>query len=156
MQASALLLHWGSYSRARNLWVLIVYLFFLPVVLPSEIRHRPSGESVSWCLETSLFLKTPFPGWISVPISFVSLFIFYLLFYLLSKTVGCLSGCLMSSASIQKLFCGICLAFKCSFDEFLGEKVVSPSYSSTILGSPPLSFSCKSCFCFYSDSQFTN
>ena len=26
--------------------------------------------------------------------------------------------------------------FKCSFDEFVGEKVVSPSYSSTILGPP--------------------
>ena len=82
-------------------------------------------------------LSTPFPGWISVPTSFVSLFIFYILSYLLSKTMGCLSGCLMSSASIQKLFCGICSAFKCSFDEFVGEKVVSPSYSSTILG-PPL------------------
>ena len=34
-------------------------------------------------------------------------------------------GCLMSSAGIQKLFCGIYLAFKCSFDEFVGEKVVS-------------------------------
>ena len=43
----------------------------------------------------------------------------------------------MSSASIQKLFCGIYSAFKCSFDEFVGEKVVSPSYSSAILG-PPL------------------
>ena len=41
---------------------------------------------------------------------------------------------LMSSASIQKLFCGIYSVFKCSFDEFVGEKVVSPSYSSTILG----------------------
>ena len=50
--------------------------------------------------------------------------------------MGCLSGCLMSSASIQKLYCGICSAFKCSFDEFVGEKVVSPSYSSTILGPP--------------------
>ena len=57
--------------------------------------------------------------------------------WLLSKTMGCFSGCLMSSAGIQKLFCGICSAFKCSFDEFVGEKVVSPSYSSTILG-PPL------------------
>ena len=37
----------------------------------------------------------------------------------------------------SKLFCGICSAFKCSFDEFFGEKVVSPSYSSTILGPPP-------------------
>ena len=53
--------------------------------------------------------------------------------YLLSKTMGCFSGCLMSSAGIHKLFCGIYSEFKCSFDEFLGEKVVSPSYSSTIL-----------------------
>ena len=44
----------------------------------------------------------------------------------------------MSSAGIQKLFCGIYSAFKCSFDEFVGEKVVSPSYSSTILGLLPL------------------
>ena len=46
--------------------------------------------------------------------------------------MGCFSGRLMSSASDQKLFCDVCSAFKCSFDEFLGEKVVSPSYSSTI------------------------
>ena len=44
----------------------------------------------------------------------------------------CFSGCLMSSASIQKLFCRIYSALKCSFDEFVGEKVVSPSYSSAI------------------------
>ena len=42
----------------------------------------------------------------------------------------------MSSAGIQKLFCGIYLAFKCSFDEFVGEKVFSPSYSSAILAPP--------------------
>ena len=51
--------------------------------------------------------------------------------------MGCFSGCLMSSAGIQKLFCGIYSAFKCSFDEFVGEKVVSLSYSSATLG-PPL------------------
>jgi len=43
----------------------------------------------------------------------------------------------MSSAGIQKLFCGIYSAFKCSFDEFVGKKVFSLSYSSTILA-PPL------------------
>ena len=58
---------------------------------------------------------------ISIPTSFVSLFIFYILSYLLSKTMGCLSGCLMSSASIQKLFCRICSDFKCPFNEFGGE-----------------------------------
>ena len=48
--------------------------------------------------------------------------------------MGCFSGYLMSSASIQKLFCGIYSEFKCSFDEFVGEKVVSLSYSSAIFG----------------------
>ena len=43
----------------------------------------------------------------------------------------------MSSASTPKLFCEICSAFNCSFDEFVGEKVVSLSYSSAILA-PPL------------------
>ena len=57
--------------------------------------------------------------------------------HLLSKTMVCLSGCLMSSATIQKLFCGICSVFKCSFNEFVGEKLVSLSYSSAILGPPP-------------------
>ena len=53
--------------------------------------------------------------------------------------MGCFSGYLVSSAGNQKLFCGIYSAFKCSFDEFVGEKMVSPSYSSAILG-PPLFF----------------
>ena len=65
------------------------------------------------------------------------LFVFYIFSYLFLKTMICFSGCLMSSAGIQKLFCGTYSAFKCSFDEFVGEKVVSPSYSSTILGPPP-------------------
>ena len=67
---------------------------------------------------------------------------FYLLYFVLppSNTMDCLSVCLMCSASIQKLFCGICSAFKCSFDEFVGEKVVSLSYSSVILGLPPPSY----------------
>ena len=46
--------------------------------------------------------------------------------------MGCFSGHLMSSARDQKLFCEICSAFNCSFHEFVGEKVVSPSYSSAI------------------------
>ena len=53
---------------------------------------------------------------------------------LLSKTMDCFSGCLMSSASIQKLFCGIYSGFKCSFDEFVGRKwpphPIPPPYKS--------------------------
>jgi len=63
----------------------------------------------------------------------------HLLYFFLPpfEDLGCFSGCLMSSAGIQKLFCGIYSAFKCSFDEFVGEKVFSPSYSSAILAPPP-------------------
>ena len=108
-------------------------------MLPSEVPRLTTDSPVRvfpgvWKL---LFFKTPFPGRISVPTSFVSLFIFCIFSYLLLKTMGCLSGCLVSSASIQKLFCEICSAFKCSFNEFVGEKVVSQSYSSAILGLPP-------------------
>ena len=96
-------------------------------MLPSEVPRLTTDSPVRvfpgvW---KSLFFKIPFSGWISVPMSFVSLFIFYIFSYLLFKTMGCFSGCLMSSASIQKLFCGIYSAFKCSFNEFVGEKVVS-------------------------------
>ena len=37
----------------------------------------------------------------------------------------------------EVFFCGICSAFNCSIDEFVGEKVVSLSYSSAILGLLP-------------------
>ena len=138
MQASVLLLCWGSYHWAPNLWVLIIYLFFLPIMLPSVLPRLGTDLAVRvfpgiW---KPLFLRLPSQdGALSLPL--LSLFfVFYIFSYLLSKTMGCFSGCLMSSASIQKLFCGFCSAFKYSFDEFMGEKVVSPSYSSTILGLP--------------------
>ena len=117
------------------------YLFIFPpcyvAFCASKAWHRLGSESVSWCLETSLFLRLPSrDGALSLPL--LSLFLSFIFFpYLLSKTMGCFSGCLMSSVSIQKLFCGIYLAFKCSFDEFVGKKVVSLSYSSAILA-PPL------------------
>ena len=129
------------------------YLFIFPpsyvALCGSKARHRLGSESVSWCLETSLFLRLPSQDRaLSLPL--LSFFVFCMFSYLLSKTVGCFSGCLMSSAGIQKLFCGIYSAFKCSFDEFVGEKVVSLSYSSTILG-PPLNRPFLSRFfcCYY-------
>ena len=103
------------------------FIYFSP---PSQVALRDSKTSPD--LPVGGFpgvwkpsIKTPFPGQISVPSSFVSLFIFYILSYFLSKTMGCLSGRLMTSASDQKLFCEVCSAFNCSFDEFVGEKVVS-------------------------------
>ena len=97
-----------------------------------------------------LFLKfpsrdgLPFPGRSSLPTSFVSFFIFYIFSYLVLKTMVCFSGCLMSSASLQKLFCGVCSSLKCSFEEFVREKVVFPSYSSAIFTVLPSSAFSKS------------
>jgi len=136
MQNSGLLLCWelqlGAYS---------VLFFFsaLSVMLPSEIPKLPTDLPVRgfpgvW----KLVLHDSLPGTGFHP-SFVSLFVFYILSYLLSKRMGCLPGCLVSSSSVQKLVCGSCLAFKQSFDEFVGERVVSLSYCSTILG-PPLKY----------------
>ena len=106
------------------------YLFSFPLsyvaLCGSKAHHRLSSETVFWCLETSLLLRLPsLDGVPSLPL--LSLFVFYIFSYLLSKTMGSFSGCLMSSAGIQKLFCGIYSAFKCSLDELVGEKVVSPS-----------------------------
>ena len=116
-------------------------------MLPSEVPRFATDSPVRvfpgvWKLLS--FLRLP-----SRDVApFLPLFGYYLLCfsYLLSKTMGCFSGCLMSSASIQKLFCGIYSAFKCSFDEFVGEKVVSLSYSSTILEPSSL-------FVIYSDKN---
>ena len=149
MQASALLLHWGSYCWVHNLLVLIIYLFFLPVMLPSVLPRLATDSAVRMfpCVWKPRFLRvssrdgTPFPGKSILPTSFVSFFIFYIFSYLFLKTMICFSGCLMSSASIQKLFCGIYSVLKCSFDEFVREKVVSPSYSSAILRPPKNKFS---------------
>ena len=137
MRASGLLLCWelqlGAYS---------VGFFFLSSQLCCPLRCQNSPQTRLWegfLLFGNFSFTTPSPGWVSVPNSFVSHFVFYILSYLLSKRMGCHSGCLVSSASIQKLFCGSFSAFKWSFDEFWGDKVVSLSYSSTILG-PSLGF----------------
>ena len=114
-----------------------VFLFFPGYVAlwNSRTPHRPTCERVSYCLETSLSWLSPRNR--SLSLNLLSLFVFCILSYLLLNRMGRLSGCLVSSASVQKLFCGSCSAFKWYFDEFWGEKVVSPTYSSTIVGPPP-------------------
>ena len=47
VQASALLLCWWSYRWAHNLWVLIIYLFFLPVMLPSVLPRLATDVAAS-------------------------------------------------------------------------------------------------------------
>ena len=134
---------------------LLTFPPYYVVLCASKAQHRLGSESVSWCLETSLFLRLPSQdGAPSLPL--LSLFLSFIFSYLLSKTIGCLSGCLMSSASIQNLFCGFYSAFKCSFDEFVGKKVISLSYSSDILGPPAVTSLWIKVRCSMMDNQKIN
>ena len=46
MRVSVLLLRWGSYHWARNLWGLIIYLFFLPTMLPFLVPRLTTDSAV--------------------------------------------------------------------------------------------------------------
>ena len=64
---------------------------------------------------------------------FFLFFSFFLLPYLATWGVSCLLGSRRSSASVQYLFCKSCSTCRCISDVFVGRKVISTSYSSTIL-----------------------
>ena len=129
-------------ARACNLLVLIIYLFFpscYVALCVSKARHRLGRKSVSWCLETSL-LKIPFPGRSSLPTSFVSFFVYFFLpVFEDNDLLFWVPDVFSQHSEVFFFFYGIYSALKRSFDEFVREKVVSPSYSCTILG-PPRSF----------------
>ena len=147
MQASALLLRWGSYWWACNLLVLIIYLFFLPVMLPSVLPRLTTDSAAKvfpgvWkpLLRFPFRDGSSFPGRNSLPTSFVSFFVFYIFFLLAFEDNDLLFW--MPDVLCQHLEVVLwdLLGIQCSFDEFVGEKVVSPSYSSAILGPSFLSF----------------
>ena len=134
---SALLFHWGSYCWTRNLLVLIFIYFSFLLCCPLCFQSSPqTWQGECFLVFGNLSSSNTFPERSSLPTSFVSFLVFYIFSYLFLKTMVCFSGCLMSSASLQKLFCGVCSALKCSFEEFVREKVVFPSYSSTIFSTP--------------------
>ena len=96
MQASVLLLHWGSYRWARNLLVLIIYfssLLCCPLCFQGSPQTRQ--QECFLVLETSLFLRLPSQDRApSLPL--LSLFfVFYIFSYLFLKTMSCFSGYLI-------------------------------------------------------------
>ena len=80
------------------LLVLIIYLFFLPVMLPSVLPRLRTDSAARMFpgVQKPLFLRvssqdrTPFPGRSSLPTSFVSFFVFYIFSYLFLKPMICL------------------------------------------------------------------
>ena len=125
------------------------FSFSFLVMLFSEFPKLPTDPNckVSYGVEISP------PSWLPPPDRSPSLntLSFFLSFIFCPASfqkdwVGFL-GNLVSSASIQKLFCGSCSTFRWCvrithiFDVFVGEKVASPSYSSAILELCPLYYS---------------
>ena len=90
-RVSGPLLHWqlclGAYS--------VVFFFFSSwLCCPLRFQNSPQAllcEGFLLCGDFSSFL-TPSPGWVSVPKSFVSVFVFYILSYLFLKRSGCLAA----------------------------------------------------------------
>jgi len=112
--------------------------FSSPLCYPLRFQNSPLTCQWECFLVLGNFssFKTTVPGQISVPTSFVSLFLFYILSHRLSKTMGCLSGSLMSSASIRNCFLEFA-QHSMFFRWICGEKVVFLFYFSATLG-PPL------------------
>ena len=79
IRATGLLLHWGSYRWARNLWVLIIYLLFSQLCCPLWFQGSPQTRQWECFLvfgNFSLFLD-------SLPGTELHPYLFYLLYFFL-------------------------------------------------------------------------
>ena len=116
------------------LWQLLLgvysFFFFSPpdyvALWDSKTAYRSVCESISYCVETSpLSWLPPQDGYTSL--NLLSLFLSFIFCPTSFEENGLPSGYLVSSASVQKLFCGNCSIFKWSFDEFVGVKTGLPT-----------------------------
>ena len=132
-RASGLFLHW---ELQLGTWSVGIFGFclFPPSYVPSwdhKTPHRPTGERASWCLVISPPSRLP-PQDRSLSLTLLFLFLSF---------IFCPTSFWREWAAFLGAWCpppafSSCSAFKWSFNEFVGEKAVSPSYSSTILGLP--------------------
>ena len=120
-----------------------IYLFFFLVMLPSEIPKLPTDPPVRGSPGVWKLLRLP-PQDGPPSLTLLSLFLSFVFVLPPFEDNGLPFWVPGVLRHIQKLFCGIFSVFKCSFDEFVGEKVVSLSYSLAILG-PPLELMLLNC-----------
>ena len=103
------------------------FFFFSPpsyvALWDSKTPYSPARESVSWYFEASPPTQLPSQD-VSLSLTLFSLYILYFALPLFKEN-GLTFWVLLSSTSVQQLFCGICSVFKWSFSEFVGDKVVS-------------------------------
>ena len=133
--ASELLLCWQLQLGALNLCVCVcVFSPHYVVLWDSKTPHRPACERVSYCLEISLSQLPPQDGFPSLTL----LFLFCLLYFVLppfgeNGLPFWVPGVLRqhSEVVLWKL-----LSIQMIFWWIVGEKLISFSYSSAILGLP--------------------
>ena len=89
-----------------------------------KLSTDPTCKRVSYCVEDSPPSRLP-PHDRSLSLNPLSLFTSFI--FCPFEEIGFFFLYLVSSTSVYKLFCGGCSTFIRSFDEFVGEKVVSPS-----------------------------
>ena len=119
------------------------YLLFFPpgyvAIWDSKTPHRPAGERVSWCLETTVLRLPPWNG--SLSLTLLSLF---LSFIVCPTFFWRQWAAFLDAWSPLLAFRSCFVVFAQSSNDllmkFVGKKVVSWSYSSAILGLPPHSF----------------
>ena len=130
----------GTDSLCRNLSTLpsAPLLLRSPLWLQSFPPSHPLSPPVKGLPSVwKLFLLHRSIPEVQVPSLFFCLcFSFFLLPYPGTWGVSCLLGSLRSSASVQYVFYRSCSTCRCIFDVFVGRKVISMSYSSTILKFP--------------------
>ena len=138
MQASVLLLHRGSYHRAPNLWVLIVYLFFLPVMLPSVLPKLSTDSAVRVFPGVCKLLFLRFPYQDEAPsLPLLSLFLSFIFFpTCFRRQWVAFLGAWCPLPAFRSCFVAFTQHSNVLLMNFFLGKVVSPSYSSTILEPP--------------------
>ena len=104
---------WATSLLGVAVWRLVCWFFFFFSSSSSSrlccpLRFQNSPQTRQWegflIFENFSSFTTPSLGWVSVPNSFVSLFIFYSLSYLLSKRMDCLSGAWCALPAFRSCF----------------------------------------------------
>ena len=104
------------------------YLFIFPpgyvASWDSKTPHKPGDESVSWCLETSPLLRLP-SGDRSPSLLLLSLFLSFIFCPTsFRRQWAAFLGAWCPLPAFRSYFVEFTQRSKCSFDEFVGEKVV--------------------------------
>ena len=129
------------FSACNAVWCensVVIFFFFFPLYCSRRFQSSSLTLSVIGFPIVWKLLHDSLCRWGHCPL--IPCLSFHLLSFVLPsfEKITLRFWYLVFPTSIEKLVCGSCSTFIWSFDGSLGEKVVSLSYSSTIMGPPSL------------------